>query len=67
LAGTITSFLHFAAPWMPAAFAAGYGALLASAIIIGSNYAGSGRLVHWMRGVATIAEGIQPSAASSGA
>ena len=44
LAGTITGFLHFAAPWMPAALAAGYGALIASAIIIGSNYAGSGRL-----------------------
>jgi hypothetical protein len=65
LAGSIIGFLHFAAPWIPAAFAAGYGAIIASTIIIGSNYAGSGRLAHWMRGVATIADGIAPPPAST--
>jgi hypothetical protein len=61
-AGAVIGYLHLAAPWIPVALAGVYGGLIAGAILIGMNYAGSGRLLHWMRGVAVIADELKPPA-----
>jgi hypothetical protein len=60
LAGTILALLHFVAPWIPLALAGVYAALIGATVLVGMDYADSGRVLRWVRGVGEIASGIKP-------
>jgi hypothetical protein len=62
LAGSIISFLHLAAPWVPLSLAVTYVGLIAATVLIGMDYSDSGGLLHWVRGVGEIANGIRTTA-----
>jgi hypothetical protein len=57
LAAAILAFLHTLAPWVPLAFAGAYAALIAAAVVVAMNYAGSSS-VQWGRSVRQIAVDI---------
>jgi hypothetical protein len=62
LAGLITAAVHFAAPWIPLVLAGAYGGVLAGTAMVGMNYVGTDKgLLHWVRGVGSVADSIQTS------
>ncbi|MEY2488205.1 MAG: hypothetical protein QOC70_147 [Verrucomicrobiota bacterium] len=60
VAGSIIALLHVAAPWIPLVFAGIYAALIGAAVLVAMDYADSGHVLGWVRGVGQIAGSIKP-------
>jgi len=60
VAGSIIAVLHAAAPWIPLAFAGIYGALIGATVLVAMDYADSGHVLGWVRGVGQVAGSIKP-------
>jgi hypothetical protein len=58
LSASLLGVVHVAIPWLPLLTATAYLSVLAAALLIGSDYADSGTLLHWVKGVGEIATDI---------
>ncbi len=58
------ALLHVVAPWLPLALGGAYVVLLGAGVVIGMNYAGSGGIIQWTKGVREIAAGLAPGTAA---
>lgn len=57
-AATALSFFHFTAAWLSLAFGLAFLSTIGGAVLIGSEYVGRHRLLHWTDGVDQIADTI---------
>ena len=64
ITGGIT-LLHLAVPWLPLIVAGAYVALIGATVLIGMNYAGSGGVLQWVKGVREIADNLAPASSAS--
>jgi uncharacterized membrane protein HdeD (DUF308 family) len=46
-------------PWLPLAIASTYVGIIAGTVLIATDYVGSRSVLHWVVGVATIADSIR--------
>jgi hypothetical protein len=59
VAGAILAYYSAAVPWLPLAIASTYVGIIAGTVLIATDYVGSRSVLHWVVGVATIADSIR--------